>query len=60
MSSEVFEDDNPPSIKANNTKGKIKYLLFSKQGYLFLKNLESDEVMSLVKEEPFGLASIKI
>ena len=60
MSSEVFEDDNPPSIKANNTKGKIKYLLFSKKVYLFLKNLEIDEVMSLVKEEPFGLASIKI
>ena len=60
ISVDVFEEAKPPNTKARGTKKKIESLLFKNKTYLFLKNLDTVDLISAIKVDPLGLASIKI
>lgn len=60
ISVDVFDDARPPKIKASGTKIKIESLLVKNKTYLLLKNLDTVDLISVRKVDPFGLASIKI
>jgi hypothetical protein len=54
------DEAKPPIINAKKTNINTEILLLKIKIYLFLKNLEMVLDKSLIKVEPFGLASIKI
>ena len=60
ISSDAFEDANPPIISAIKTYIKTENLEDKIKAYLCLKNLVTEEVISLMNVEPLGLASTYI
>lgn len=60
ISSAVFEDARPPTMRASITNIKTENFDERIKTYLFLKNLKNELDISFKKVDPLGLASIKI
>ena len=60
ISSAVFEDAWPPTMRARITNIKTEYFDERIKTYLLLKNLKNELDISFKKVDPLGLASIKI